>query len=50
VLTSAGLITLWAPEPIDKPMDFLRSVVLAEDFGLFEAWLLLGTISGSSLM
>jgi len=44
VLTSAGLITLWSPEPIDKPMDFVRRVVLAEDFGLFEVWLLLGAL------
>lgn len=44
VLTSAGLVTLWSTEPIEKPLDFLHSVVLAEDFGLFEAWLLLGAL------
>lgn len=44
VLTSAGLITLWSPEPILKPMDFLRHVVLVREIGLFEAWLLLGAL------
>lgn len=42
VLTSAALITLWAPAPIERPLDFLRHVVLAPDIGLFEVWLLLG--------
>lgn len=42
VLTSAGLITVWAPEPIEKPLDFVRHVVLAPSPGLFEVWLLLG--------
>lgn len=42
VLTSAGLITLWAPAGIAKPADFLRYVVLAPSPGLFEVWLLLG--------
>ena len=44
VLTSAGLITLWSPEPIQKPMDFLRHVVLVREVGLFEVWLLLGAL------
>jgi uncharacterized membrane protein len=44
VLTSAGLITLWSPQPIQKPADFLRHVVLAREVGLFEAWLLLGAV------
>lgn len=44
VLTSAGLITLWSPAAILKPMDFLRHVVLAPDLGLFEVWLLLGAL------
>lgn len=44
VLTSAGLITLWSPVPIEKPADFLRHVVLVEPLGLFEAWLLLGAL------
>jgi uncharacterized membrane protein len=44
VLTSAGLITLWAPVPISKPIDFLRHVVLARELGLFEVWLLMGVL------
>lgn len=44
VITSAGLITLWAPVPIEKPVDFLRHVVLAPSPGLFEVWLLLGAL------
>jgi uncharacterized membrane protein len=44
VLTSAGLITLWSPLPIQKPADFLRHVVLVREVGLFEAWLLLGAL------
>jgi uncharacterized membrane protein len=44
VLTSAGLITLWAEAPVQKPEDFLRNVVLQPDMGLFEVWLLLGTL------
>lgn len=44
VLTSAALITLWSPEPIHKPMDFLRHVVLVREVGLFEVWLLLGAL------
>ncbi|MCW5655740.1 DUF2189 domain-containing protein [Hydrogenophaga sp.] len=44
VLTSAGLITLWSPVPIQKPLDFLRHVVLAPPVGLFEVWLLLGAL------
>lgn len=44
VLTSAGLITLWAQAPIHKPVDFLRHVVLVRELGLFEVWLLLGAL------
>lgn len=44
VWTSAGLITLWAPTEIAKPVDFLRHVVLAPPPGLFEVWLLLGAL------
>lgn len=44
VLTSAGLITLWAPAPIERPADFIRLVVLAPSPGLFEVWLLLGAL------
>lgn len=44
VLTSAALITLMAPAPINAPIDFLRHVVLAQDNFLFEAWLILGGV------
>ena len=44
VLTSAGLITLWSPVPIQEPADFLSEVVLAQEIGLFEAWLVLGAL------
>jgi uncharacterized membrane protein len=44
VLTSAGLITLMSPVPIDKPVDFLRHVVLVREVGLFEVWLLMGAL------
>ena len=43
VLTSAALITRWAPAPVHSPADFLRVVVLAGKAGLFEIWLLLGS-------
>lgn len=44
VLTSAALITLMAPAPVNAPIDFLRHVVLARDNLLFETWLLLGGV------
>ncbi len=44
VLTSAGLITLLSPAPIDKPVDFLKHVVLEPEIGLFEVWLLMGAL------
>lgn len=44
VVTSASLITGFAGGPVDKPLDFLRVVVLARDGWLFEAWLLLGGV------
>ena len=44
VITSAALVTLLSPEPIHKPVDFLRHVVLARDLGLFEYWVLLGAV------
>lgn len=43
VLTSAALITGFAPAPVDKPADFLRVVVLGDSW-LFEIWLLLGGV------
>ena len=42
VLTSAALITLLTPEPINTPLDFLRHVVLAPGHLVFELWLTLG--------
>ncbi len=44
VLTSAGLITLFAPVPVNKPVDFLRHVVLAPEGWLFSVWLVLGGV------
>jgi uncharacterized membrane protein len=44
VLTSAALITVMAPAPIEKPLDFIRSVMMAPALGLFEVWLLLGAV------
>jgi uncharacterized membrane protein len=43
VLTSAALITRWAPASVHNPADFLRVVVLAGEAGLFEVWLVLGS-------
>lgn len=42
VLTSAALVTLMAPQPVNSPFDFLQLVVLAPDQHLFEIWLTLG--------
>jgi uncharacterized membrane protein len=44
VLTSAALITGYAPAPVERPADFLRHVVLNEETLLFEFWLLLGGV------
>jgi uncharacterized membrane protein len=44
VLTSAGLITGFAPAPVRDPMAFLRVVVLAPSSWLFEVWLVLGAV------
>lgn len=44
VLTSAALITLWAPSPVNSPVDFVRFVILARDGWLFEVWLALGAV------
>lgn len=41
VLTSAAMITLWAPQPVNEPADFLLHVVIADSW-LFEAWVLMG--------
>lgn len=44
VITSAALITLLAPVPINTPLDFVHHVVLAKEGWLFELWLLVGGI------
>ncbi len=44
VLSSAALITGFAPAPVERPEDFLHVVVLAREGWLFEAWLLLGGV------
>lgn len=49
VLTSAALITLLAPAPINTPLDFVHHVVLAKDSWLFELWLALGGVMAAPL-
>ena len=49
VLTSAALITLLAPVPINSPLDFVHHVMLAQDGWLFEIWLALGGIMAAPL-
>jgi uncharacterized membrane protein len=44
VLTSASLITAFAPQAVGNPVDFLHVVVLNEQSWLFEAWLSLGGV------
>ena len=44
VLTSAALITLLSPVPVQQPVDFLNYVVLSPDSGLFALWLALGSL------
>jgi uncharacterized membrane protein len=44
VLTSAALITAYAPAPVTKPADFLRLIVLARSGYLFETWTALGGV------
>lgn len=44
VLTSAALITLFAPAPVHAPADFVRHVVLDARGWLFEGWLALGGV------
>lgn len=44
VMTSASLITLFAPAAVSSPLDFFRHVVLAREGFLFEAWLALGGV------
>lgn len=49
VLTSAALITLMTPEPVNTPMDFLRHVVLSPHHYLFELWLTLGGLMAAPM-
>jgi uncharacterized membrane protein len=42
VLTSASLVTSYAGGTIERPLDFLRQVVLDDGSWLFEIWLMLG--------
>jgi uncharacterized membrane protein len=44
VMTSASLITGFAPAPITGPQAFLKHVVLNESSHLFEVWLALGAV------
>lgn len=44
VLTSASLVTGYVDEPIHRPLDFLRHVVLHDSSWLFEIWLVLGAL------
>ena len=49
VVTSAALITLLAPVPIETPVDFLRHVVMAREGWLFEIWLALGSLMAAPI-
>lgn len=44
VMTSASLVTGFAPQPVHNPIDFLQVVVLNEGSHLFEVWLALGAL------
>lgn len=49
VLTSAALITLFAPAPVHTPADFIHNVVLAKNSWLFEMWLGLGALMAAPM-
>ena len=49
VVTSAALISLLAPVPIETPRDFLLHVVLAREGWLFELWLALGSLMAAPI-
>lgn len=42
VMTSAAMVTSFAEQPVHRPLDFLRHVMLNESSWVFEAWLMLG--------
>jgi uncharacterized membrane protein len=44
VLTSASLVTAFAGAPIERPLDFVRLIVLSDRSWLFELWLVLGAL------
>jgi uncharacterized membrane protein len=44
VMTCAALVTAFSAVPVQKPLDFLRWVVLSDSGHLFEMWLLLGAV------
>jgi uncharacterized membrane protein len=44
VLTSASMITAFAPQAVRDPLDFLHVVVINEESWLFEGWLALGGV------
>lgn len=49
VLTSAALITLLAPVPIESPLDFVHHVMLAPEGWVFELWLALGGLMAAPM-
>ena len=49
VLTSAALITLMAPAPVNTPLDFLRHIVLAPGHRVFELWLTIGGLMAAPI-
>lgn len=49
VLTSAALITLLAPHPVNTPSDFVRHVVMDPSGHLFELWLTMGALMAAPL-
>jgi uncharacterized membrane protein len=49
VMTSAALITLLAPVPINTPLDFVHHVILAPNSWLFELWLAMGGVMAAPL-
>ena len=49
VVTSAALITLLAPAPVQTPLDFIHHVVRARQGWLFELWLGLGGVMAAPM-